>query len=433
MKYRNTIHHAMRLAGVLLLLVIGAMAQGTALGQPRSVPAHQTETIIDESGAQRDIALPPAEAARAVTAAGIVEQAASSPKPRPDAPARGKPIAGQYIVVLKDGADPRSVAAIAKVSPKYLYDNVLNGFAAQLNRGQLTALQHNRQVDYIEQDMEVQAEATQTTPPWGLDRIDQRKLPLSGSFTYNRAGAGVRVYVVDSGIQTSHPDFGGRASAVYDAFGGNGQDCNGHGTHVAGTVGGARYGVAKAVYLRSVRVLDCNGSGSWSGIIAGINWIANNHIKPAVANMSISGGYNSSVNAAVTNLINRGVFTAVAAGNANQNACNYSPASAPGTLTIAASDRTDLKASFSNYGGCVDVYAPGVNIVSTYFNGTTTSMNGTSMASPHAAGVGALYKSNFGDAASSTIVSWIINSATTSVIYGNPSGTPNRLLYKGGL
>jgi subtilisin family serine protease len=295
------------------------------------------------------------------------------------------------------------------------------------------ALRRNPQVDYIEQDMEVTAEAIQTRPTWGLDRIDQRRLPLSGSYAFNRAGAGVRVYIIDSGIQTSHPDFGGRAAAVYDAFGGNGQDCNGHGTHVAGTVGGAKYGVAKSVYLRSVRVLNCNGTGSWSGIIAGINWVANNHIKPAVANLSLGGGYNASVNLAVTNMINKGVFTAVAAGNSNQNACNFSPASAPGTLTLAASDINDAKGSFSNYGACVDVYAPGVSITSTWFNGGATTMNGTSMASPHAAGLGALYKANFGDAPSYRIVSWIINSATTGVIKGNPYGTPNRLLFRGGL
>jgi subtilisin family serine protease len=336
-------------------------------------------------------------------------------------------------VVLKAGANPQSVAAIAKVSPKYVYDTVLNGFAAQLNHGQLNALQHNPHVDYIEQDMEVTAEATQTGPTWGLDRIDERTLPLSGSYTYSRNGAGVRVYIIDSGIRTSHSDFGGRAAAVFDAFGGNGQDCNGHGTHVAGTVGGSKYGVAKGVTLRSVRVLDCNGSGSWSGIIAGINWVANNHIKPAVANLSIQGGYNASVNTAVTNMINRGVFAAVAAGNANQNACNFSPASAPGTLTVAASDRNDIKGSFSNYGGCVDVYAPGVSITSAWSNGGTNTINGTSMASPHAAGLAALYKATYGDVSSSTIVSWIINNATTNVIKSNPSGTPNRLLYKASL
>lgn len=433
MKNWNAISRVTRLVVVLLLLALGAMAQGTALAEQTSPPAHRTETIIDESGAQREIPVTQDAAAQAVAVAGNAEQASAAPKPPPTAPARGKPIADQYIVVLKAGAAPRSVAAVAKVSPKYVYDAVLNGFAAQLNRGQLTALQHNPQVDYIEQDMEVKADATQTSPTWGLDRIDQRRLPLSGSYTYNRAGWGVRVYIIDSGIQTSHPDFGGRATAVYDAFGGNGQDCNGHGTHVAGTVGGARYGVAKGVYLRAVRVLGCNGSGSWSGIIAGINWVANNHVKPAVANMSLGGGYSASVNTAVTNMINRGVFTAVAAGNSNQNACNFSPASAPGTLTLAASDRNDVKASFSNYGGCVDVYAPGVNISSTWLNGGSNTISGTSMASPHAAGLGALYKANYGDASSSTIASWIINSATTGVIGGNPTGTPNRLLYKGAL
>ena len=433
MKNRNAISRVMRLVVVLLLLAVGAVAQGTALAEQTSPLAHRTETIIDESGAQREIPLTQDTAAQAVAAAGNVEQAFAAPNPSPTAPARGKPIADQYIVVLKPGSAPRSLAAMTKVSPKYVYDAVLNGFAAQLNRGQLTALQHNPQVDYIEQDVEVQADATQTSPTWGLDRIDQRRLPLSGSYTYNRAGLGVRVYIIDSGIQTSHPDFGGRATAVYDAFGGNGQDCNGHGTHVAGTVGGARYGVAKGVYLRAVRVLGCNGSGSWAGIIAGINWVANNHVKPAVANLSLGGGFSASVNTAVTNMINRGVFTAVAAGNSNQNACNFSPASAPGTLTLAASDRNDLKASFSNYGGCVDVYAPGANISSTWLNGGSNTISGTSMASPHAAGLGALYKANYGDASSSTIVSWIINSATTGVIGGNPIGTPNRLLYKGGL
>lgn len=430
MKNRNTINRVMRLAGVLLVLAIGAMAQSTALAEQTSPPRPRTETIIDETGARREIPVTEDVAAQAAATTGNVEQASVAPKPAPNAPARGKPIADQYIVVLKPGANSRALAAIAKVSPKYVYDAALNGFAAKLNHGQLAALQRHPQVAYIEQDMEVKAEATQAGPTWGLDRIDQRALPLSGSFAYNRTGAGVRVYVIDSGIRTSHSDFGGRAAAVFDAFGGNGQDCNGHGTHVAGTVGGARYGVAKGVYLRSVRVLDCNGSGSWSAIIAGINWVANNHIKPAVANLSLGGSYNASVNIAVTNMINKGVFTAVAAGNSNQNACNFSPASAPGTLTIAASDRNDNKGSFSNYGGCVDVYAPGVSITSAWFNGGANTMNGTSMASPHAAAVGALYKANFGDAPSSRIVSWIIYHATTGAIKGNPFGTPNRLLYK---
>ena len=430
MKSHILIGQVPRLVGALMLLALLALAQGTALAERQPGPAMVTETYIDESGALRQIVLP---GAAQPAAARSVEQAAAAPKPPPDRPAGGKPIVGQYIVVLKSGTSPRSVAAITKVSPKYVYEAALNGFTAQLNRGQLAALQHNPNVAFVEQDMQVTAEATQSSPTWGLDRIDQRWLPLTGSYFYNRAGAGVRVYVIDSGIRTSHTDFGGRALAVYDAFGGNGQDCNGHGTHVAGTVAGARYGVAKAAYLRGVRVLDCNGSGSWSAIIAGINWVAANHVKPAVANLSLGGSYSAAVNTAVTNMINRGVFAAVAAGNSNLNACNFSPASAPGTLTLAASDRTDTKASFSNYGGCVDLYAPGVAITSTWNNGGTAVLNGTSMASPHAAGVGALYKSNFGDAASSTIVSWIINSATVGPISSNPIGTPNRLLFKGGL
>jgi subtilisin family serine protease len=243
----------------------------------------------------------------------------------------------------------------------------------------------------------------------------------------------VRAYILDSGIQTNHPQFGNRALAMYDAFGGNGQDCNGHGTHVAGTIGGSTSGVAKGVMLRGVRVLDCNGSGSWSGIIAGVNWVASNHIKPAVANMSLGGGYSSAVNTAVTNLVNSGVFVAVAAGNSNANACNYSPASAPGTFTSAASDKFDTRASFSNYGGCVDGYAPGVGIQSTWIGSGTNTINGTSMASPHTAGVAALYKANYGDASASTIISWITANATANVINSNPAGTPNRLLYKGGL
>jgi subtilisin family serine protease len=344
--------------------------------------------------------------------------------------AQGKVIPDHYIVVLKAGANPRAVAAVAHANPNYVYDAALNGFAAQLNAGQLNALQHNPNVDYIEQDQEASIDTTQSSATWGLDRIDQRNLPLSTTYTYNKTASNVYAYIIDTGIQTSHPDFGGRAAVSYDALGGNGQDCNGHGTHVAGMVGGAKYGVAKAVRLRAVRVLNCSGSGTYSQVIAGVNWVKQNHASPAVANMSLGGGYSSAVNSAVTSMINSGVFTAVAAGNSNANACNFSPASASGALTVAASDRTDTRASFSNYGGCVEVYAPGVSITSDWKNGGVNTISGTSMASPHAAGVGALYKANFGNASASTIVSWIINNATANVVKSNPSGTPNKLLYK---
>jgi subtilisin family serine protease len=342
-------------------------------------------------------------------------------------------IEGQYIVVLKDGANARSVAAVAGVEPRYVYTAVLNGFAASLNDGQLNALRHNPNVEIVEQDQEASVTATQSSATWGIDRIDQRSRPLSGTYSYTTTASGVYAYIIDTGIYAGHSNFGGRASNVYDAFGGNGNDCNGHGTHVAGTVGSATYGVAKAVRLRGVRVLDCAGSGSFSGIIAGIDWVRLNRTNPAVANLSLGGGYSSSLNTAVTNLANSGVFVAVAAGNENQNACNVSPASASAVTTVASSTSSDAKSSFSNYGSCVDLYAPGSSITSTWSNGGTNTISGTSMASPHVAGVGALYKATYGNASQATIDTWIKNNSTANVITGNVTGTPNRLLYKGTL
>jgi len=347
--------------------------------------------------------------------------------------APGHAIPGKYIVVLKEGANPRSVAAIAQVEPSFVYTAAINGFAAELNQGQLNALQHNPNVDYVEEDAHVQNSATQSGATWGIDRTDQRALPLSGTYNYTSTASTVYAYVIDTGIQTSHAQFGGRAAVAYDATGGNGQDCNGHGTHVAGTIGASTYGLAKSVRLRGVRVLNCQGSGTSSGVIAGIDWVRINKISPAVANMSLGGGYSSAQNTAVTNLVNSGVFVAVAAGNENQNACNVSPASAAAVTTVAASDRNDTRASFSNYGSCVDIYAPGVSITSTWLNGGTNTISGTSMASPHVAGVAALYKATYGNASQSTINSWLVNNSTASVIKSNPSGTVNRLLYKAAL
>ena len=344
--------------------------------------------------------------------------------------ATGQAVPGHYIVTVADGVAGSAIASALSVRPTYVYTAALNGFAAQLTDGQVNALQRNPNVVRIEEDGVVHATATQTNPPWGLDRIDQRNLPLSATYTYNRTGAGVNAYIIDTGIQANHPQFGTRARSVYDALGGTGADCNGHGTHVAGTIGASTYGVAKAANLRGVRVLNCSGSGTWAQVISGMDWVTANHVKPAVANMSLGGGLNSSVNSAATRMANAGVFTAVAAGNSNANACSFSPASASNVTTVAASDRTDLRASFSNYGSCVEVYAPGVSVLSTWINSGTNTISGTSMASPHVAGVGVLYKSNFGDVASSTLNSWIINNATTGVIRSNPTGTPNRLLYK---
>ncbi|HEX8392309.1 MAG TPA: S8 family peptidase [Longimicrobium sp.] len=370
----------------------------------------------------------------AVTLGACSDQSPTAAAPPRTAPlhaaAAGHGIEGSYIVVVKEGADPRSVAATAGASPRYLYTAVLNGFAATLNQGQLNALQHNPNVDFVEQDQVGGVTTTQSSAPWGLDRIDQASGTLSGTYTYTATGTGVRAYIIDSGIQANHPQFGTRAQNVWDYAGGSGADCNGHGTHVSGTVGGSTYGVAKNVMLRGVRVVDCNGAGSTSTVISAMDWVRLNHIKPAVANMSLGYPYSSAVNTAATNMINAGIFTAVASGNENQDACNVSPASASGTLTVNAVDRYGARASFSNYGACTDVYAPGVNVLSAWLNSGTNTISGTSMASPHAAGVGALYKSAFGDAASSTIVTWIINNATPNAVTGNPANTPNRLLFK---
>ncbi|MER7047668.1 S8 family peptidase [Streptomyces jumonjinensis] len=357
--------------------------------------------------------------------------AAAAPTPLvkvAEAPAAGE-IKGRYIVTVKTGSDPAAVAEARSVSPDYVYDEVLNGFAASLTPGQLTALRGDSRIVSIEEDQKSVSVATQNNAPWGLDRIDQRS-GRNSTYTYGGTGAGVTAYIIDSGIDPGHPDFGGRARNVFDAFGGNGQDCNGHGTHVAGTVGGSTYGVAKGVQLRGVKVLNCQGSGSFSAIIAGFDWVRQNAVKPAVANASLGGGYSAALNNAATALANSGVHTTVAAGNSNQDACNFSPASAPGALSIAASDSGDNKASFSNYGQCADLYGPGVNIVSTRMGGGTTSMSGTSMAAPHVAGVAALYKSAYGDASSPTVNNWVINNSTANAIRGNIAGTPNRLLFK---
>jgi subtilisin family serine protease len=367
-----------------------------------------------------------------VLSAGVLVGGSAEAAPAKFIAAKDKAIADQYIVVLKDGpsSNAGAVAQAVGAQPKYVYSAALNGFAATLNQGQLKALQNNPNVAYIEQDAEVSI--VQSSIPWGLDRIDQRYLPLDGRYNAGTTASNVTAYIIDTGIYTAHTSFGGRATNVYDAFGGTGNDCNGHGTHVAGTVGGATYGVARGVRLRGVRVLDCNGSGSFSGVIAGMDYVANNAVKPAVANMSLGGGANTSVNNAATNMVNRGITVAVSAGNSNANACNYSPASASGVLTVAASDINDNKASFSNYGSCVELYAPGVNILSAWIGSTTATrtISGTSMASPHVAGVAALYLAGNPTASPATVNSWIINNATPNVIIGNPSGTPNRLLYK---
>ena len=342
----------------------------------------------------------------------------------------GHGVEGQYIVVLNEGANPRAVAAGAGVTPRFVYTSALNGFAGALTQGQLNALRHNPHVAYVEQDQVGGIATTQSPATWGLDRIDQRANALNNAYVYTTTAGAVRAYVIDSGIYTAHSQFGTRAQNVYDYTGGTGADCNGHGTHVAGTIGSTTYGVAKAVLLRGVRVVDCNGYGTTSVVTAAIDWVRLNHLKPAVANMSLSYPYSAAVNTASTNLVNAGVYTAVASGNSNADACNASPASATGTLSTNAMASNGSRATFSNWGACTDLYAPGVSVTSTWHNGGTSVLSGTSMASPHVAGVAALYKATYGDLTSVTITNWLLNNASTGYVTGNPAGTPNRVLYK---
>jgi len=352
-------------------------------------------------------------------------------------------IENNYIVVLDDSvvgergeysiagymADDMARSYRGKV--KHVYKHALNGFSVEMSEADAEAMSQDYRVAFVEEDGIMTADATQTNPPWGLDRIDQRNLPLNATYNYNWTGSGVRVYVIDTGIRTTHNQFGGRASNVFDAFGGSGSDCNGHGTHVAGTVGGSTYGVAKSSMPRGVRVLDCNGSGSTSGVIAGVDWVRQNFIAPAVANMSLGGGASTALDNAVNSLSNAGVAIAVAAGNSNANACNSSPARAVNAITTGSTTTTDARSSFSNFGTCVDLFAPGSGILSAWFtsNTATATLSGTSMASPHVAGVAALYKQANPSASATTVRNAIVNNATTNVVTNAGTGSPNRLLY----
>ncbi|MDQ1651930.1 MAG: hypothetical protein QOI35_1130 [Cryptosporangiaceae bacterium] len=359
------------------------------------------------------------------------------------AAATGTAIAGSYLVTFKDSTQG-STATAAKATTlagqhraklQHTYTSILKGFAATMSETDARALAADPSVAYVEQDAKVTADATQSGATWGLDRLDQRALPLNGTYTYATTASNVTAYVIDTGIRLTHSEFGGRARSGWDFVSNDADasDCNGHGTHVAGTIGGAKYGVAKGVKLVAVRVLDCAGSGSTSGVVAGIDWVAKNAVKPAVANMSLGGGASQAMDDAVRRAIAAGVTFAVAAGNENADACKSSPARTAEAITVGASTSADAKASFSNWGTCVDLFAPGNAITSSYYTSdtATASMSGTSMASPHVAGAAALYLAAHSTATPAQVRDALVTGATPAIVSGAGPGSPTRLLSTG--
>lgn len=378
-------------------------------------------------------------------------------------------IAGQYIVVFKDNAQNEGLTAQSTdglvgslnlnpqgVSIQHVYDQALSGFAAQLSSENINKLRLDPRVDFIEQDSKVYAntksletpalntdtleedtisiQAVQKNPySWGLDRIDQRKLPLNKRYKYTKTGRGVTAYIIDTGINIKHKDFGRRARwGINTTKDKKNTDCNGHGTHVAGTVGGKQYGVAKRVNLVAVKVLNCQGSGTYSGVIAGINWVVKNRKgRRAVANMSLGGGKNQAINKAVNKAVQKGVNMVVAAGNNDKDACNYSPASAKRAISVGATDRNDKRSTFSNYGKCLDLFAPGTEITSAWIGNNTAkrTISGTSMAAPHVAGAAALLLEKHRNWKPARIKKQIIKNSTKNLVKNAGYRSPNRLLY----
>jgi subtilisin family serine protease len=353
------------------------------------------------------------------------------------APAQAAPAVTRAVIVQLDpgisaAIEARLAAANGAGVIRHLYRQVLNGFAGRFSEAAIAALQRNPHVLSVEPDAVVTADARQSpTPSWGLDRVDQRQRPLNNAYTYRSTGANVRAYVVDTGVsRTGDLDQRENGHDVLTGLDDGSGDCNGHGTHVAGTLAGNRFGVAKNAVIVPVRVLDCLGNGSWSDVIAGLDWVVSNHRAgtPAVANMSLGGSANTAVDSAVRRVIQDGVTITVSAGNNGTNACTQSPARVPAAVTVGATDRNDRRASFSNYGSCLDLFAPGVDITSDWLAGSANTISGTSMASPHVAGAAARILQGSPRLTPAQVAARLVTNSTKSVVTG-ASGSPNRLLF----
>ncbi|MEV4969403.1 S8 family peptidase [Streptomyces scopuliridis] len=385
-------------------------------------------------------AITAAAAAAAMTALAVPAQAAPAVGTVVGADAKDA-VQGSYIVTLKKSAGLKSASAAGRSvvseyggTVKRTYTAALNGYAAELSPAQARRLAADPAVDKVFQDREVHTLATQTNPPsWGLDRIDQAALPLNNSYTYpDSAGEGTTVYVIDTGVRITHQDIAGRASYGYDAVDNDNtaQDGNGHGTHVAANAAGTAYGVAKKAKIVAVRVLNNAGSGTTAQVVAGIDWVTNNHSGPSVANVSLGGGANAAIDTAVQNSINSGVTYAIAAGNSGANAQNYSPARVADAITVGATTSTDARASYSNFGARVDLFAPGSAITSAWNTSdtATSSISGTSMATPHVAGAAAIYLAGHPTATPAQVATALVNGATNGVVTNPGTGSPNKLL-----